>query len=207
MGFSTVVGEGIEVHASSSYRSRYKKTINSLTETNEILSQADPIYEQQYADCVNALMGFTWSFQSRITIMGEAWHDCTAHTNAEWAAMRDLTKQQQSLLDSLPLLAPREVIESQIQGNQRYFSGANLLQNSVFTRLSYDGVKTDPAMDLLVTPDDGGVVISASITHEAKQNILLFSGARYFTGKSGSAFRQLTDQTIVYLGFRGEFVL
>ncbi len=205
-GFATVVGEGFELHASSIYRSRYHKYINGLIETNETLAQADPIYEKKYYDCVNAVLGFTWTFQSRISIIGEAWHDCTAHTHAEWAAMRDLTKLQQSLLSSL-LPPEQSATENQIQGNQRYFSGSNLLQNSVFARLSYEGEKTVPYIDLLVTPDDGGIVISASVSHEARQNISLFTSARYFTGRSGSAFKQLSDQAIIYLGFRAEFVM
>lgn len=207
LGFATVLSEGFELHASSTYRSRYHKSINALTESNEILAQADPIYEKDFNDCINAILGFTWTFQSRITIIGEAWHNCTAYTYSEWAAMRDLTKRQQTLLANPPLPAPQDVIENQIQGNQRYFSQSNIMQNNLFARLSYDGEKTDPALDLLVTPDDGGIVLSISIEHEARQNILLFAGARYFTGSSESVFNQLSEQSIVYLGFRAEFVL
>ncbi|MDX1810664.1 MAG: hypothetical protein R3240_01835 [Gammaproteobacteria bacterium] len=206
-GFSTVVGEGLELHASSIYRSRYSRYINTLVETNQTLATADPIIKKKYNDCVNAVIGFTWTSHSRITIIGEAWHDGTAHTYDEWAAMRDLTRRQQQLLNISPLPAPRENIEAQITGNQRYFSGVNLLQNNLFARLSYDGEKTDPYIDALLTPDDGGMVLTAAVEHKMRQNILMYTGIRYFTGKSGSVFRELVDQATIYYGFRAEFVL
>jgi len=206
LGFSTIVGDELEVHASSTYRSRYHKLINVLTESNETFALTDPVYEKHYNDCINAVLGFSWTFQSGITVIGEAWHDCTAYTYSEWAAMRDLTKQQQLLLSSLPQAA-QDATETQIQGNQRYFNQANILQNNLFTRLSYDGEKTDPYLDVLLTPDDGGVVLSTSIEHEIKQNILLYANARYFTGRSSSAYKQLGNRALIYLGFRAEFVL
>ncbi len=206
LGFSTVVGEELELHASSTYRSRYHKLINVLTESNETFALTDPVLEKQYHDCINAVLGFSWTFQSGLTVIGEAWHDCSAYTYSEWAAMRDLTKQQQLLLSSLSQTA-RDATGKQIEGNQRYFNQANILQNNLFTRLSYDGEKTDPYLDVLLTPDDGGVVLSTSIEHEIKQNILLFANARYFTGRRYSAYQQLGDQALIYLGFRAEFVL
>ena len=203
--FSRVTGEGTELHASVLYQRRYEKQINLLAGQSAVLLAAtDPVVTLTYENGVKALLGFTWTGESGWSLLGEAWYDDSAYTHAQWTALADLTRAQ-SALQSMPGV-PVSAIQGNIAWSTQYFDQPNLLRENLLLRLSHRGESRsiDPALDILVTPEDGGWVATASARYEADR-FRLDAGYRSYGGPKSAAYRLLPEESVAFVALQYSF--
>nr|VFJ91471.1 MAG: hypothetical protein BECKLFY1418B_GA0070995_10261 [Candidatus Kentron sp. LFY] len=205
IGFSSVIHEGLEWHASALYQNRYHKLINRLTESDNLLATENPMQEKSSRHGIKALSGFTWTHPSGFSLLGEFWFDDSAYSKDEWDDLRQLTKAQLGLLGTG---IDTEVYRN-VSASTQFFSQSNLLQQNLLFRLSHDSqnvVDVDSALDLLYTPEDSGWVLTASLSHE-RSNHRLELGLRSFGGHPDSVYRAIPMSSIVYLTWQFAFGL
>ena len=204
IGFTNIVNDNLEWHGSFLYLHRYYKRLNRLTESSSLLATDDPMIEEFFHSGINAILGFTWSHSSGISLLGEFWFDNSAYSKNEWNKLRQLTESQLRLLETSQI--PESAIYSNIAASSQFFSQANLLQQNLLLRLSIDGDTIDGAIDWLLTPQDGGWVLTSSLNYELNRQRFEV-GLRTFGGSSDSAFRAVTDDFISYLSWTIAFAL
>ncbi len=198
IGFTNIVNDNLEWHGSFLYQHRYHKKLNRLiAEGSELLASDNPMIEQFFHSGIKTLIGFTWSNSAGISLLGEFWFDKAAYSETQWNQLRDLTLSQLQLIGKVPDSA----IYNNVAANSQFFSQANLLQQNLFLRLSFDGDTVDGALDWLFTPQDGGWVLTASLSHESNQQRFEL-GLRTFGGNSESAYRTITADFISYFSWK-----
>ncbi|MEO8008426.1 MAG: hypothetical protein ABI728_07905 [Betaproteobacteria bacterium] len=203
--FSRVAGESTEMHGSVLYQYRYEKRINRLAgQSRTLLATSDPVEARTFDDGIKALLGFTWTAQAGWTLLGEAWYDSSAYTRRQWQAVTDLTRAQLGLqgLSGVPAGA----IPANIAWSAQYFGRPNLLRQNLLLHLSHRGESRsiDPALDVLLTPEDGGWVASASAGYEGDR-FRLDAGYRIFGGAKNSAYRLLPEDRIAFAALQFSF--
>jgi hypothetical protein len=204
IGFAHIVNERLEWHGSVLYQYRYHKWLNHLTVSGSpLLATDEPMQEMFFHDGINALLGLTWTHSSGISLLGEFWFDNSAYSKTQWDALRLLTLSQLRLLETGTV--PDGAVYSNVGASTQFLSQPNLLQQNLLLRLSHDGDTVDSALDWLYTPQDGGWVLSASVTHERnKQRLEL--GLRTFGGRANSVYHAVPEDLIVYLTWQFAFV-
>ncbi|MBI3530454.1 MAG: hypothetical protein HY067_21115 [Betaproteobacteria bacterium] len=203
--FSRVTGDGTELHASVLYQRRYEKQINRLAGQNSVLlASADPVETLTYENGVKALLGFTWTGEAGWSLLGEAWYDGSAFTHSEWKALADLTRSQ-SGLQGMPGV-PAGAIAGNIAWSAQFFNHPNLLRENLLLRLSHRGESRsiDPALDVLVTPEDGGWVVTASAGYEGDR-FRLDAGYRAYGGPKDAAYRLLPEDRVAFVALQISF--
>jgi len=206
--FSSVVGEGLEWHASLLQQARYEKTDNTLANRPGLpLSATDPYETQTLSQGRKALLGATWTNESGFSLLVEAWYDRSAHSAAEWRAAAALARRQAALLG---LSNMSGIPESAVRGNLAYgtraFEQANLLQKNLLLRLSHrtEGESFEPAIDMLTTPEDGGRVVTVALGYEADRT-RIDAGLRMYGGRADSAYRLLPEKRVAYVALQLAF--
>ncbi|ABQ26620.1 hypothetical protein [Geotalea uraniireducens] len=200
--FTNVAVESFEWHGSLLYQEQYERLYNSLIGTTGMpISSSDPMTNRLERHGVKALIGFTWTGQSGFSLLGEAWYDAGAYSAGEWRAVKNLTERQAALLGQG---VPESAVRGNIAFSTRYFDRPNLLRENLLLRLSHrqEGGNLEPALDILCTPADGGVVATASVGYEGNR-FRLDAGVRQFGGARNSAYRMLPDERIVYFALQG----
>jgi hypothetical protein len=191
---SWVATDALELHASV----RAYQHANGLRSTNTgtALSATNPWQASRIGAGQQWLIGGTWTHESQIGVMVEAWHDDTALTDAQWG---DWTLRNQAL----PLWLNRRVPAPAVAGNLAWQSHAfsassNLRQDNVFVRISWQHERWQPALDVLYTPADQGHMVTASVLWSA-DHIKLEAGLRVNGGPDSAIVRQLPVQRQGYV--------
>ncbi|MES2583276.1 MAG: hypothetical protein V4627_11220 [Pseudomonadota bacterium] len=191
---SWVASDAIELHASV----RCYQHANSLASSNTGtgLSATNPWQAIRTGAGQQFLVGGSWTHESQIGVMVEAWHDDTALSDAQW---NDWTARNQAL----PLWLNRRVPASAVAGNLAWQGNAfgastNLRQDNVFVRLSWQHERWQPALDVLYHPADQGHITTASVLWSGDQ-IKLEAGLRRHGGPESAVVRQLPVQRQAYV--------
>ncbi len=200
-GFSWVHGDHLEVHGAFLYQDRYHVPSHRLTGGDTRLADRDPWRLTERRGGHQLLLG-TSATAGGYTLLLEGWHDDEAFTAGQWRELRTLAAEQQGLLG----LAPERAVYGNLAWNQRAYAPASLLPDNLLLRLSHDGVHTDPYLDLLTTPEDGGYVATLGLDHEWRQGITIRAGIRGFGGPSDSAYGQMPQRSVAFLELHGEMV-
>jgi hypothetical protein len=199
---SSVPLESMEVHGSLLYQQRFEQQYNSLTGSSGVhLNSSDPMQLNTRRHGVKALAGFTLTGEAGFSLLGEAWYDATSYSAADWRDVKQLVEQQAALLSQG---APVAAVNGNIAYSLRYFERPNLLKENLLLRLSHrrEGENWEPALDILCTPVDAGLVATASLAYIGN-HFRVDSGVRQYGGASGSAYRMLPEERIVYLALQG----
>jgi len=205
IGFTHIVNNNLEWHGSILYQHRYHKKINRLTAPNSpLLASDDPMIEHLFHSGIKALLGFTWSHAMGISVLGEFWFDNAAYSKKQWEQLWQLSQSQQKLLETGTV--PEVAIYSNIGASRQFFLQPNLLQHNLLLQLSVEGDTVNSVLDCLLTPQDGGWVVTASLKHERNQQYFEF-GVRTFGGATDSAFRAVSADFISYLSWQLAFAL
>lgn len=204
--FSQVVNDALEWHAEALYQRRYQQQLNTLATlpADAIpLAMQDPLITVQHQHGHKALIGFTWTHSSGVSLLTEAWYDGAAYSTQQWQDLTDLTARQRGLLDQAEL--PRAAIYGTIAANLSYFEPPNLLRKNILLRMSYTGTAWSPTLDVLLTPDDGGMVGTAALRYDRDRHNFEW-GVRSFGGKYAAAYRLLPEKLIVYFVWQRAFL-
>ncbi len=193
---SWVAEEHTEWHASLLYQRRAEQVLNSLALAPSIpLATGDPGEVRARHDAPLALAGGTWTDEAGLSLLAEAWYDGTAYRKSDWDALRGLDARQLALLGR----APTAAIAGNLAFSSRYYEQSNLLRGNLLLRASRKIDKFTPALDLLATPADGGLVATASCAFEGDR-VRVDAGWRLLTGRPGSAYRQAAERQVAYAG-------
>jgi hypothetical protein len=204
-GFSRVVGVGTEFHGSLLYQHSYENRINRLAgQSTTLLATTDPVETRTFDDGIKALAGFTWTVEAGWTLLGEAWYDDSAYTHKEWRQVADLTRAQLGL-QGIPGI-PVGAIPGNVAWSAQYFGQSNLMRQNLLLHLSHrgEGGSIDPALDVLVTPEDSGWVATASMSYEGDR-FRLDAGYRIFGGPKDAAYRLLPEDRIAFAALQVSF--
>lgn len=194
--FVRVAADGIEWHGSILHQQRHERLWNPLADGGPPLATGNPLVSQVRSRGRKALVGATWTGESGLSILGEAWYDGSAYTAAEWRAIGTLARRQASLAG----LAPDTAVRGNLAYDAQLFATANPLRKNLLLRLSHRDAegRFQPALDILHTPEDGGRVITASLGYRDGR-FRLDAGLRVFGGSTDAAYRLLPERRAAYL--------
>ena len=191
---SWIATDAIELHASvRAYQ--HADSIRS-TNTGGGLSTGNPWQATRLGAGQQILIGGSWTGESQIGLMVEAWHDDTALSDAQW---RDWTVRNVVL----PVWFNRRIPASAVAGNLAWqgnaFGASNSLrQDNVFARLSWQHERWQTAFDVVYTPADQGTISTASVLWSGDQ-VKLEAGLRAHGGPDSAIVRQLPVQRQAYV--------
>jgi len=199
-GASTTSGDHLEWHGSLRYLSSYTTLQHKLSgQAPALLRAADTFTAQKHHHGLLALLGASWTWESGYSLMLEAWHDDTAWSRGQWQELLRINAMQRQ---QLSIGAPEQAVYGNINANNRVYSQQNLLKDTLFMRLSYDGDQFDPNLSMLYTPADGGMVFTASADYDWSDHILLFASVRVMGGIGSSAYSNAADRLQLFIGLQ-----
>lgn len=194
-GLTQVLSDSLSAHASVLYSAHYSKAINTLI-PNVALANSDPLRDVSHDHGLQWLLGLSWTALNGSTLLLEYWHDDFAYSEQEWQQLMQLNQQQQALAG----LAPQQAIDGNTAYNRGYYRVRNVLPENLLLRLSHSGGDLEPALELLITPEDRGYVLSASAVYRLNQQTIEL-GARQFGGPPGSVYGEMFIDHQLYLNW------
>lgn len=154
-----VASEGLELHGSVRYLSRYDGRASDALATG--LVRSDPWHATTQRHAAQALIGGTWTHASQLSLLLEAWWDGTALSARQW---RDWRTREQMLIALAAHGAPADAVA----GNLAWQADAlgvspSLHRGNLFVRLSWEHEGWQPTLDLLYQPADRGRMLTAAL--------------------------------------------
>jgi hypothetical protein len=184
-----VAGDALELHAS--WRAYQHADSAASTAIGSALTGASPWHASVTGAGQQVLIGGTWTTQSQLSLLVEAWHDDTALTDAQWSAWSARNQ-------ALPTWLARPVPASAVAGNlawqgKAFGVSSSLRQDNLFARLSWQHERWQTALDVLYMPADQGLITTASIVWGG-ESVTLEAGLRAHGGPDNAIARQLPVQ-------------
>jgi hypothetical protein len=194
MAVSWVASDAIELHAS--LRAYQRADSLTTTATGNGLVSSNPWRAARLDGGGQWLIGGTWTNESQVSLLLEAWHDDTALSDGQWDAW---TRRNQALPQWLARGVPAAAVAGNLAWQASAFGAAsNLRQDNLFARLSWQHERWQTALDLLYTPADQGLVATASVVWTG-EHIKLEAGLRAHGGPQDAIVRQLPVQRQGYV--------
>ncbi|GAB1623023.1 hypothetical protein AAOGI_30730 [Agarivorans albus] len=190
----TTFGDAWELHAESRYQQHYQRSVSQLNSSN--IGQVSPVIEQEFNHGFQALIGMTWANLNGDNLILEYWFDNRALNQTQWQQVADISYylQQQSGDISNLRFSQGEV-----------FNGQNLLQHNVMLHWHRDIEDWQPAFDLMLAPEDGGVIATARLDYEFCQGWTLGARLRYLGGASDAVYSLLPENKVGLIKLEGLF--
>ncbi len=195
IGATRVVGDEWSFHGAALYERRYTKTLNALTENSGLFAFADPMTEEVKHNGIKAVAGAQWTGKSGWSALAEAYYDADAYSRDEWRRLDDLTSRQIMAAH----FAPPSAVAGNIAWSSQAYLNTNLLRENVLLRLAYDdsdGFK--PYVELLATPRDRGMVLTAGFAYERDRQ-RFSGGVRTLGGAGNSVYARAPEKNIFWL--------
>lgn len=204
-GFAKTVNENLSLHGSALFQRQYLKWINSLTDQpGTTLAVTDPMEQRSFINGFKGLVGVTYAWRSGHGLLFEYWYDEAGYNAAEWLNLRRLTSAQKELLDSG--LATAAMVNANITASSRVLTQPNPMQQNLLLRWYFDqGEGAVPGVDVLYTPQDGGMIFTAAVAQEIGDRYRLEYGLRHYGGENDSMSRALPVKYLLYASFKATF--
>ena len=189
-----VASEAVELHASARWLERTDSLMINPLATG--LVHTDPWGTASVAHPVQALVGGTWTAQSQLSVLAEAWWDGTALSDGQWSAWGT----RNALLTRLPTLgAPASAAAGNLAWQSDAFNASSSLRRSnLYLRASWDIDAWQPALDLLYQPADDGHMLTAALLWKGDR-VQLQGGMRATGGPRDAVLTQLPIKRQAYL--------
>ena len=184
-----VATDALEVHGSVRYLARADS--KAFTASAPLVAAVDPWQASTVRRATQAIVGGTWTHESQLSLMMEAWWDGTALSPSQWDAWR----ARNAALGALPRNAvPASAVAGNLAWQSDAFSAAsNLHRSNVYVRASWEHEGWAPSLDLLYHPADGGRTITAALLWKGDR-VQVQGGVRVNAGPAASLLRQLPTQ-------------
>ncbi len=192
--FAWVASDAMELHASARWLERADGlTIDPLAKG---LVHTDPWGTASVAHPVQALIGGTWTHESQLSVLAEAWWDGTALSDSQWATWGT----RNALLTRLPSLgAPSAAAAGNLAWQTDAFNASGSLRRSnLYLRASWALDAWQPSLDWLYQPADGGRMLTAALLWKGDQ-VQIQGGLRANGGPRDAVLAQLPTQRQAYL--------
>jgi hypothetical protein len=196
-----VASDALELHASSRYL-RHSDGLVMAAQT-PLLLRGTPWQAELQTNLSQTLLGLSWSNEAQHNLILEAWWDGSAPSPQQW---RDWSGRNQNLMAAVPKLvgmAPA-LAGSLMAQNQLLSSSANLHRQNLFARWSWQNGAWQPAVDVLWTPVDNGMVSTASLGWQGDQ-LRVDAGIRLYGGAVDSVLASLPVRKLAYLSMKWAF--
>lgn len=192
--FAWVASDALELHASARSLKRYDTL--ALNPTASGLVASDPWQRITAQHATQALIGGSWTHESQLSVLAEAWWDGTALSDAQW----DHWGARNRMLAGLPALgAPASAAAGNLAWQSSAFNASpSLRRGNVFVRLSWQHEAWQPTLDLLYHPADGGRMLTAALLWKG-EHVQAQGGLRVHAGPADAVLRQLPVQRQAYL--------
>ncbi|WP_374603922.1 hypothetical protein [Niveibacterium sp.] len=191
-GFSAVPLDSLEVHGSARWGQRATRLVGTWPSAIP-LATASPWRDEVGGAFWQALIGAQWTGENKISVLAEAWYDGTAPTESEWDAWR----ARNAAIGGFAY-APEIARAGNLAWNAQALGQVNLQRANLLLRAAYGGDTWQPEIDWLLTPADGGSVLSAALAWQGDR-LRIEAGLRTYLGPADSLYRQLPDRGNAYL--------
>jgi hypothetical protein len=186
-----VASESLELHGSV----RYARQIDSQTINPDapVLSASNPWQPGTSRNVTLALAGGTWTNQSQVSLLAEAWFDGTAPSDAQWDGWAQRNRQ-------ISAMATLSASATAVAGNLAWQAQAlgfsqNLRRSNVYARLSWQNGAWQPALDMLYNPADRGRVVTASLNWQGDR-VQVQGSWRAYGGPVDAVLAQLPSRQV-----------
>jgi hypothetical protein len=189
-----VANESLELHGSLRYATRMDS--KALTPGTAGLVASNPWQSASQNDVSQALVGGTWTQESQLSILLEAWWDGSAASDAQW----DAWNQRNTQLNSLGMVgAPASAVAGNLAWQAEAFGvSTNLRRSNVFMRMSWQSGAWQPALDVLVNPADKGHALTASLLWQGDR-VQVQGGVRTYGGPADAVLAQLPGRNTAFV--------
>ncbi|CCN80941.1 conserved hypothetical protein [Vibrio nigripulchritudo SFn27] len=203
----TVFGSEWEWHSSAVIQRKHL----AYHHPNQLLA---PVVLETQGAAQQVMTGITWSSFSGHSVIAEYWYDSRAWGKEEWedaqvsaTSLRE-TYGQDRLADSYGL----------------GLTNANLTKHNVMFHWTLDTQnwqgqhwtaapgwfeKLTPTVDLMIAPEDGGVISTPRLSFEwyddGSSRFETELAARFYNGKDKSLYKNLKTNSMILLNFKGRF--
>ncbi|MDH5547464.1 MAG: hypothetical protein OEZ43_17935 [Gammaproteobacteria bacterium] len=195
VGFSSVAGANLELHGAIAYLSHYTRLLRrqdaSLVEMTYPYTYEEDRHGKQF------LLGGTVTANNGLSLLFEAWFNALGYGRNDWQRIMDLSEQQGAMLD---VGIPAEAVYGNINWNTTMYAQPAVARYNLFLRLSYSDDKLDPSLDILFTPEDGGLLARLNLRYRIAPVWTLFSHLRLHGGYSDSAWAQSPMSWVIIAG-------
>ena len=189
-----VASDALELHGSLRWSQRVDSQAQSATLSGVVAH--NPWQAQSLLDVNRVLVGGTWTSESHVSLLAEAWWDGTAPSDAQWNAWG---ARNQQLVGLAAQGAPVAALAGNLAWQAQAFEVSSSLRlANVFLRLSWQQGAWQPAVDWLYTPADQGQVLTASLTWQGDR-LRVQGGARFFGGPATAVLAQLPARSTAYV--------
>ncbi len=198
VGLAWVVDDAWAVHAELTRQQRYTRLdVPGLG----ALAAGEQVQTQERENGTKALIGGQWSSAEGWTLIGEYWWDESAPTHASWRHSLDLITLAQQAPQQLPA-GSTSALADLTQALGTLNQAASLQPHNLFLRLAYDGERWDPALELLIHPEDGGLATTLRLGRELGSAQRLEFGWRHLDGPADALFANLAERDRLYLDWQ-----
>jgi hypothetical protein len=193
-----VANDELELHGSVRYAGQMDS--QALNPAAPALSASNPWQPGTARHVTQALVGGTWTNQSQVSLLAEAWWDGSAPSDAQW----DSWAQRNHQISALATLgAPAAGVVGNLAWQAQALGySQNLRRSNVYARLSWQKDAWQPALDLLYNPADRGRVVTAALTWQGNR-VQVLGSWRTYGGPADAVMaqlpaRQLANVTLVW---------
>ncbi|HEY8904959.1 MAG TPA: hypothetical protein VIM63_02865, partial [Rhodoferax sp.] len=195
-----VATDALELHGSLRYAERVDCTVMHPAASG--LQASNPWQPGNVSDVTQLLLGGTWTNESQLSLLAEAWWDGSAPSDAQWQAWSERNHQISSLAS---LGAPAAAVAGNLAWQaQALGAAANLRRRNLYLRLSWDHEGWQPSLDLLYHPFDGGRMLTAALLWKGDR-VQVQGGLRQYGGPAQSVLAQLPSRRQTYLALTWVF--
>lgn len=186
-----VADEATELHASLRWLDR--ADTKAIDDGVQGLVTANPWHDATQRHALQALVGGTWTSTAQLSLMAEAWWDGSAPSDRQWDAWNQRNRE---LLALVGTAAPAAAVAGNLAWQAEALQTAGSLRRAnLFARLSWTHERWEPALDILVTPADGGRVVTAALGWQGDRVRVDLAWRRY-GGPAGAVLAQLPQRSV-----------
>jgi hypothetical protein len=139
------------------------------------------------------LLGASWTGAAQQSVLVEWWHDGTALSDADW----DTWLARNAALARVAQPGLRAPLARGLAGNLAWqaspFAAMNLRRDNLFVRLAWQPEHWQVYADALVTPADGGRIVTAGVQWQGDR-VRLDAAWRVYGGPSGAVASNLPQR-------------
>lgn len=198
-----VVSDSTEIHASGRIAEKADEWA-AVSSAGGGLVTASPYGIVTRPRAGQALVGATWTGESKLSFMAEWWYDTTAPSNQEW----DAWKARNVALGAVWSPGAPNGLRVPVAGNLAWqadlLKSPGIRRNNVFLRGSWDYENWRPSIDVLFMPADKGRVVTFLLGWQGDR-VRLDGGWRYNAGPSDAIVRQTPTRRTAFVATTWSF--
>jgi hypothetical protein len=168
-----VPGDALELHASWRAMQHHDRWAMS---DSVLLAGGNPWQQQMRGGAAQWLLGGQWTVAQQWNLLMEAWHDGTALADDEWDAWR---ARNLALAQAAAGGAPALPAAANLAWQATPLQNTSLRRRNVFVRGAWQDGPLTVSLDVLMTPQDRGRIVTASMQWKGDRTMLTVAWRRY----------------------------